>query len=143
MTVDERLDRLERQYRWLKGGLASLVVAAVATGLLFFAPQYTIPDLVEARAFHVVGEDGTTLVKQEGSPGGGMVSTMHGEGHVLVSLSALGGMGTVTTMNGEGQDLVSLWVTEGGNGMVKTMNGEGKEIVTLTATGDGEGVVTT
>ena len=91
MTVDERLDRLERQNRRLKVGLASLLAAAVAAGLVGFARQDSIPDLVEARAFHVVSEDGTVRVKLEDSLGpgdgvGGAVTTLNSEGQILVQL---------------------------------------------------------
>ncbi len=97
MTVEERLDRLERQNRRLKAGLASLLVAALAAGLVGFARQDSIPDVVEARAFHVVSEDGTVLVKLEDTLGTGR-----------------GLAGTITTLNGEGKTLVGLGGEAGG-----------------------------
>ena len=108
MTVDERLDRLERQNRRLKTGLASFLLVAVAAGLVGFARQDSIPDLVEARAFHVVSEDGTVRVKLEDSLGlgygvGGAVTTMNGEGESLVQLGAAKGVGAVWTLDPSGK----------------------------------------
>ena len=149
MTVEERLDRLERQNRWLKAGLASLLVAAVATGLLVFAPQDTIPDLVEARAFHVVDENGAVLVKLEDSFGfslglGGTITTLSNEGQKLVMLTAtMDGEGMVRTLNGKGQELVVLGTTVDGTGAVAIMNSKGQELVRLGATEGGTGAVTT
>ncbi len=147
LTVDERLDRLERQNRRLKAWLASLLVVAVAAGLLGFAQPDSVPDVVEARAFHVVGKDGAVLVKLEDTLGtgrglAGTITTLNGEGKQLVRLAATeNGDGGVTTMNGEGKVLVTLAAKEGA-GTVGTWNGEGKILVALMAN-EGAGAITT
>ncbi len=147
MTVEERLERLERQNRRLKTGLASLLVVAVAAGLVGFAQPDSIPDVVEAKAFHVVGEDGTVLVKLQDSLGTGSglfgtITTLNGEGKTLVVLRAAQGVGTVSTWNGEDQALVALGVAHGA-GAVMTMNGEGQKLAQLGSTKDGAGAVVT
>ena len=58
MTIEQRLERLERQNRWLKCGVASLVLAVLVAGIVGATGQERVPDLVKAKAFHVVGKDG-------------------------------------------------------------------------------------
>ncbi len=71
--------------------LGALLVAATGTDV--------VPVVVKARAFHVVGEDGTVLVK--------LGTTTDGEGGV-------------STWNDKGQELVTLSVRESGPGAVVT-----------------------
>ena len=86
MTIEERLDRLEAQNRHLRLVLALAVVVGTVGLIMGQAGQDTIADVVRARAFHVVSEDGTPLVKVEYTFGVGV-----------------GLAGTVTTINGKGQ----------------------------------------
>ena len=110
MTIEERLDRLERQNHRLKGGLGLLLLTVVAVGVLGFAGQDKVLDVVKAKAFHVVGKDGTVLVKLEDTQGSG-----------------LGLVGTVTTLNGKGRELVTLGVTTDGTGIVVALDPRGRE----------------
>ena len=127
-----------------------------------------MPDVVKAKAFHVVGKDGAVLVKLVEDTfglgrGKGTVKTLNGKGQTLVELgSTLGGDGVVMTMNGKGHEAVpdvvkakvfyvvgknrkpavTLYASSGG-GRVMILNGEGQELVTLGVTEGGNGMVTT
>ncbi len=145
MNIEQRLDRLERQNRRLKGGLGLLLLTVVVGLLLGFAGQEKVPDVVKAKAFHVVTDDGKVLLKLEDTLGLGIAGTltaMNGKGQILVRLAATtGGEGAVVTMNGKGQELVSLMATTDGEGMVTTLDGKGQALVRLVATARGEGGV--
>ena len=148
MTVSERLDRLERQNRRLRMGLGWLLVAVVAASILGFASQVDpIPEVITARAIHVVAEDGTVLVKIEDTHGlntgfAGTMTTFNGKGEEIVVLTATkGGEGNVITKNRKGQKIVELGVTLESEGRVETFNGKGQRFVALTANKNGEGVV--
>ncbi len=151
MTIEERLDRLERQNHRLKGGLGLLLLTVVAVGVLGFAGQDKVPDVVKAKAFHVVGKDGTVLVKLEDSLGTGAglfgtVMTMNSKGQTLVELavSQTADEGEVRTLNGKGQELVRLATTIAGHGAVLTTNSKGQTLVALGVSNDGgHGVVRT
>ena len=58
MTLEDRLVRLERQNRWMKrvGG-----VAVVLAGLFLTLGQSKPPDIIEARKFVVVDEQGSAM----------------------------------------------------------------------------------
>ena len=130
MTVEERLALLERTNRRLKVGVGLLLLSVFAGTLLGFAHQDTTPDVIEAKAFHVVTDDGTVLLKLEDTFGigmglGGTVTTLSGEGKKLVLLAGSSGGGVVTTFNELGQELVMLGATTEGEGKVSTLDPSG------------------
>ena len=149
MTIEQRLDRLEQQNRFMKRAGAALLLAVMGVAVMGAGQQAAIPDVIKARAFHVIGKDGAVLVKLEDSLGdgiglGGTVTTANGKGQAIVRLSVTTeGIGIVTTMNGTGQEIVRLSVTTKGIGMVTTMNGKGQTLVELGVSTNGEGTVTT
>ncbi len=118
MNMEERLARLERQNRFLL-----LVLVAVTGAFAVAATEDGVPDVVRAKAFHVVGKDGAVLVKLGASTDGyGMVATLDPKGQKLVILTSTttDGEGTVITLNGKGQKLVELGVRKSGQGVVAT-----------------------
>jgi len=62
MTIEQRLDRLERQNRMLKGAGAAVLLGLLAVGVMGATQQEEIPDVVKAREFEVIGKDGTVKV---------------------------------------------------------------------------------
>ena len=86
MTVEQRLECLERQNRRIRMGIA-LFVAVIAAGFMIGQVKQDddVAELIRARAFHVVSEDGEPLVKIEDTHGhnrgaGGTITTLSGEG---------------------------------------------------------------
>jgi hypothetical protein len=148
------MDRLERQNRRLKNGLGFLILATVAGWLTSCdgggatAPSVSGPnsvlDVVKAKEFQVVTDDGRVLVELASLLGRGMVTTLNGKGQRLVTLSVTdSGEGMVVTRNAKGQGLVRLTAVEGGAGAVTTLNAKGQSLVVLGATVDGKGTVRT
>ena len=70
MTVEQRLECLERQNRRIRMGIA-LFVAVIAAGFMIGQVKQDddVAELIRARAFHVVSEDGEPLVKIEDTHG--------------------------------------------------------------------------
>lgn len=148
MTIEERLGRLERQNRWLKGGMVSLLLAVVAVGLLGVASKDQVPDVVKARAFHVVGKDGAVLVKLEDAFGTGIgfgsVTTLNSEGRYLVKLGMMAnGEGDIETVNAKGETIVWIGASASGDGMITTRNAKGQDIVLICVTEKDEGGIRT
>ncbi|MCL4211293.1 MAG: hypothetical protein KJZ68_11600, partial [Phycisphaerales bacterium] len=109
MTLEARIDRLERQNRSLRAGLGVAGLALLVGGLLGLARQpQPAPDVIKARAFHLVREDGTILLKLEDTYG-------RNEG---VS-------GTITVFNGKENPVFRVGATPGGHGTAKTFNRDG------------------
>ena len=124
-STEDRLERLERQNRWLKGGLGLSMLAVVAGGLLGIAGQDEIPDVIKAKAFHVVTDEGIVLVKLEDT---------HGFG--------LGAAGSVTTFNGKtGKEVAMLGTTNSGDGRIRAFDDNVKELNQLQSPARSDAVV--
>lgn len=127
MTIEERIERLERQNRHLRLGLAGIVLGAAA---IFggAAARQAVPEVIKAKAFQVVADDGTPLVVLGALRGIGAVATFNGRGQELVRLGvSTVGAGTVTTRNAKGQELVKLGVFTEGTGFVAVLDPSGRK----------------
>ena len=147
MQNEERINGLETQVRTLKRivyGFGCLLVAGIVVSA---TSVQTVPDVIQAKKFEVVNDEGKVIVELSNLKGGGVdngkLVTRTSEGQTLVKLSAGSGGGTVRTENGEGQTLVRLSSSPDGEGTITTENGKGQTLVTLSSSPDGEGVVIT
>jgi hypothetical protein len=124
MTVEQRLDQLEKRNKRLTVALTmvAVVVCAVVT-VAATGDNYGTFDTVKTRHVYVV----------------------NGAGDIVVALGAnYGGDGLVYTQSAKGKQLVKLTSTERGNGTVATYSSpNGKELVALGSTVGDHGTVTT
>ena len=121
MTIEQRLDQLEKRNKRLTIALTLTVVA---------------------RTVYVENDSGKIVVGLSANDGGGgLVKTYSAKGKDLVRLSAtVDGNGTVTTYQPNGKRLVDLTASDNG-GMVCVSNKTGEVIVDLNADEYGNGVV--
>ena len=142
MTVEHRLDQLEKRNKRLTVALTMIVVAmcAVVT-VAATGEKYSVFDTVVARHIAVVNDAGEIVVSLGANDGGnGLVYTMSANGNDLVMLTSTdNGNGAVTTYQSNGKDLVNLTSTDNG-GTVKTYQPNGKMLVDLSSNDNG-GVV--
>ena len=57
--LSRRLERLERENRWMKRAGIAVVGIALAVALIGATRPEDIPEMIEAQAFRVIDEDGT------------------------------------------------------------------------------------
>ena len=113
MTVEQRLDQLEKRNKRLTVALTMTVVAmcAVVT-MAATSEKYSNFDTVAARTIYVLND----------------------AGEIVVSLGANDDDdGSVETYSAKGKKLVALTSTVEGNGAVATYHPNGNELVTLSA----------
>ena len=147
MTVEQRLDQLEKRNKRLTVGLTMMVVVVcavvtmAATGDKDGRFDMVTANTVVARSIYVAN-DAREMVVVLGATdtGDGLVYTRSAKGKDLVMLSATeGDYGAVSTYQPNGKALVTLSATEGG-GSVTTYQPNGKELVKL-GTSDNGGLV--
>ena len=150
MTVDQRLSRLERSCRRWRCTAMGTILVVIGITAAAADKAMEIPDVVQARAFHVVGKQDNVLVKLEDTSGkvfgaAGTITTFNAKGEKLVWITAAEGssQGMVITLNGAGNKLVQLGSTSGGDGMISTRNDRGKEVVQIGTAKGGTGTVIT
>ena len=135
--------QVRRQRRWN----IALGAVVVVGGLMAATGVRSVPDVIQAKKFEVVNDEGKVIVSLQNLQGGGvdngMIETRNSTGGVLAKISAGPDGGIVETQNGKGGTLVQLGATTNGNGLVQTQNGKGQTLVELGATTDGNGVVKT
>ena len=133
MQNEDRINILESQVRTLKR-IVCLVCCLLVAGVVVSATQSQgVPDVIHAKSFEVVNDDGTAIVQLgPRSEGVGMITTKNNRGQEIVRLGVtVSGKGFIKTMNGNGEVLVQLGVTTDGEGIVKTMSGNGRALVLL------------
>ena len=147
MQNEERINGLETQVRTLKKivyGFGCLLVAGVVVSA---TSLQTVPDVIQAKKFEVMNDEGKAVVELSSFNENGVINTKDSLGNlifVVLSQKDPNGInsGTVTTLNEKAQKLVQLGVTTGGTGSVTIENGKGQKIVQLSASDDGGKVVT-
>jgi hypothetical protein len=136
MSTDTRIESLETQVRTLKRMLFGVFGVVIVGGLLAATTLQSVPDVIRAKKFEVVNDEGKVIVLMNSvlhqGTHYGFVATANSKGQTLVALGvSTDGEGVVRTENGKGGLLVKLGTTTSGNGVVKTENGKGGTLVTL------------
>ena len=134
MTVEHRLDQLEKRNKRLTVALTMTVVAmcAVVT-VAATGEKYSVFDTVVARHIAVVNDAGEIVVSLGANDGGnGLVYTQSAKGKELVSLGATDNGGRITTYQPNGKELVAIGTTDTG-GIVQVFNKTGEFIAEMSA----------
>ena len=102
MTMENRIEKLERQCRWFRNLfiLAGLVVMA----MIGFGAAESIPNNIRAKRFEVIDKDGNVVARVgHYHRGSGSLEILTREGAVVIEASALRGNGLlkVSRENGE------------------------------------------
>jgi len=170
MTESARIASLETQVRTLKRMLFGVFGLVVAGAVLGATSLQTVPDVIQAKQFEVVNDQGKILVGLGNFPGGGVdngmivtrnsvggelfkvtpgpygnrIRNMDAKGNTLVEIAAsTEGGGFVMTNDSKGKKLVSIGGTKGASaGTITTYNGKDRTLVAI-GTRDGNGVVVT
>lgn len=142
MSIEDRIARLERQNRRLQCMVAMLVLMLTAGLVLGLAAPEEVPDVVEAKTFRVVDDDGTVLAALFGRGGIGQLTTFSDEKPLFHLSKSLGGHGMLSTYDAKGRDIVVLGATDNGEGTIRTVDpATGHAMVRLTSAIDGGGMI--
>ena len=142
MSDTVRIEALETQVRTLKRMIFGVFGSVVVGGLLAATTLQSVPDVVQAKKFEVVNDEGEVFVRISGMStqpnsigshqGGGKISTYNSRGDMLILMGMNNhGSGALQTMNNKGQTLVSLSTSLDREGTVITENGKGEKTSTL------------
>ncbi len=124
--MEERIAKLERQCRWYRNLFALLLVGIVAGVGLGVKHQGTIYDVISARRFNVINEDGEIVGNFSGNRVGGLLELgLPGMRGISIDSQGILG-GSITVWNGRGKQIALLYADEYGNGMVGAYNRKGK-----------------
>ena len=128
--IEQRLARLEKSLRYYRLFFGTTVIALFAVILMSSGKKTDVPDLVKAKAFQVVDDNGNILLQLNKEKGNGQVSTYSDNGTRLVRLfTSEGGAGAINTFDGNGKlNFKVTKITEGG-GYMALYNSEEKKVM--------------
>ncbi len=142
MNDQERLERLERQVRWYRN-LTVLLLLAVAALLLSGAGE-AVPEVIRARSFEMVSQDGEPLAALRPTSAGGAIGIFNRKGGtagVLTADATGGGLLNIISPHGRNGVLVLGYNADETGGAVTVYNKEEREVVTLRPDPGGVGII--
>jgi len=139
---EQRMDRLERDNRYLKRVLLGCLLSAGAMVAMGQAPRPAIPDVLRARAFEIVDQSGRRAIKLSTDNGNGVIGTYGKKGDLLLFIGGTSESGGVLEVAKNAHPLVRLKSTENGEGAVITFDKRGEGLVEVGADKNGgEGAI--
>ena len=133
MTVEQRLDQLEKRNKRLTVALTMMAVAMcavvtmAATGEKHVRFDTVMADAVMAGSIYVQNDAGKFVVRLDATDNGnGLVLTQSAKGKDLVKLTATDSGGAVAVFNKTGEEIAQMYADDYGNGVVWAGNRKGK-----------------
>jgi hypothetical protein len=140
MTMEQRMDQLEKRNKRLTVALMAVVMCAVVT-MAATGEKYSKFDTIIAQHIVVKNDAGKTVIDLGTSDDGdGYVATMSAKGKDLVMVSSTVMGGAITTYQPNGKELVILGTSDNG-GLVYVFNKTGQRIAEMIADDYGNGLV--
>jgi len=143
MQNEERINGLETQVRTLKRivyGFGCVLLAGIVVGA---TSLQTVPDVIQAKKFEVVNDEGKVVASFYANMGGGMLSVSNKDGEVVVGLGSdeVNGGGVLGINNKDGKIVAGIHADENG-GVARVLNNTFTEVVVISANANGGMVVT-
>jgi hypothetical protein len=138
MQNEKRINGLETQVRTLKRivyGFGCLLVAGIVIGA---TSLQTVPDVIQAKKFEVVNDEGKVVASFYANMGGGMLSFSNKDGEVVAGLGSdeVNGGGVLGINNKDGKRVAGIHADENG-GVARVFNNKFTEVAGIRATPDG------
>lgn len=128
--IEQRLKKLEKSLKYYRIFFGTSIIALFAVVLMSSGKKAAVPDLIKAKAFQVVDNDGNVLLLLNSEKENGQLVTYSGSGQKLTRLfTSEGGAGAINTFDKNGKlNFKVTKITEGG-GYMALYNSEENEIL--------------
>ena len=128
-NLENRISKLESQLRVYRMFFGVIIVGTCAAVLMSSGKKNAVPDLIQAKSFQVVDDNGSTIAILGKDKGNGSLTTFTPGGSKLVSLfTSEGGAGGINTFDNDGDVLFKVTRTTGGGAYLGLFNEDAKEI---------------
>ena len=137
MTTDTRIESLESQVRTLKRMLFGIFGLVVVGGLLAATSMQGVPDVIRAKKFQVVTDEGKVQARLYADADGGVlgISDKNGKDVAVLGVNAHGG-GMLGVADRNGKDVAEISANADG-GVLLISNKVGKSVAGIYADADG------
>lgn len=134
-SLEQRIAQLEKNVRFYRFGFAGLLAIAIGFIVMSFNNRQPVADVIQAKAFQVVDDNGKVLVELNKEDGNGQISTFNPAGTRLVSLFTTDdGAGGINTFDNDGDVTFKVTNTADGGGYMALFNSEKSEVAELGVT---------
>jgi hypothetical protein len=142
MSTDTRIESLETQVRTLKRMLFGVFGLVVVGGLLAATSLQSVPDVIQAKKFQVVTDEGKVVASFYANMGGGMLSFSNKDGEVVVGLGSdeVNGGGVLGINNKDGKIVAGIFANKDG-GVARVLNNKFTEVVRIDVDNNGYGEI--
>jgi hypothetical protein len=150
-TTEDRIESLENQLRVQQSQVRrqrrwniALGAVVVVGGLMAATGVRSVPDVIQAKKFEVVNDDGKVIASLYANMGGGMLSVSNKDGEVVSGLGSdeVNGGGVLGINNKDGKIVAGIHADENG-GVARVLNNKFAGVVVISANADGDGVMMT
>ena len=136
MTADTRIESLETQVRTLKRMLVGVFGVVVVGVLLAATTLQTVPDVIRAKKFEVVNDEGKVLAGLGQGTYGSFLTLRNRSEEVFALLYTDGDGSVLSIYNKDGKRGAAILANANG-GVVNVANKEGKSVAVVAANADG------
>ncbi len=142
MTIEQRMERVERQNQRLKKGMFAIVLAGISLLVMGQAAPPKVHDLIRAKKIEVVSLNEQTRIELKTFEGTGRISTFNSKGKEIVALAAAeDGGGAISAFNSKGKKRVILGATTDGGGAISAYDPNGIPLIGFRSRKNGEGTL--
>lgn len=128
--IEQRIAKLEKSLKMYRIFFSTSVIILIAVVLMSSGKKADIPDLVKAKAFQVVDDNGNVLLLLNKEKGNGQMATYSTAGQKLVRLfTSDGGAGAINTFDPNGNLNFKVTRTTEGGGYMALYNSSNMEIM--------------
>ncbi len=139
-TLEQRLSLLEKRIRTYQLAFAGFIVVSIVIITMAFKNKNAYPDVVQAKSFQVVDDNGHVAVELNMDDGDGKITTYNAAGGKLIRLySTVDRAGSIDAYDGKGNLNFSVANTSGGGGYVAVYNDKAKEVAEMGITDNSSG----
>ena len=128
--IEQRLLKLENSLRLYRVFFSTAIIALIAVIFMSSGKINDVPDVIKAKNFQVVDNNGNILLELSQAKGNGQLITYSPTGQKLVRLfTSEGGAGAINTFDGNGKLNFKITKTTDGGGYMALYNSDEKEII--------------
>ena len=113
-TLDAALAKQSRRTKHMSCGFGCLFVAGIA---LAATSMQGVPDVIQAKKFEVINDEGKQVVEMIASAEGGFLAISNKDGKAVAGLAATANGGVLDISNKAGKIIAALYASPDGGGL--------------------------
>jgi hypothetical protein len=141
LTLEKRLEKLEKKLRIYQFAFMAIILAGGFLVITAFNKKVPVPDLIQAKEFQVVDDQGKTFISLKKDYDAGSIKVYNTEGTALIDLYSTAGTGAILTKTQTGKFACYIGAYNTGAAYIKIYNINEKAVDEIGSTSNDYGYV--